>query len=276
MSLHEPARLVGADRQQREVDRPESLADLLEVAPYPVSPAKKIRRPSTSMTNPLHSARLRSKGVRAEKCCAGAAVTRSGECSACSHQSSSSMRRNPALRASRAFSRGVMSSGSKRRRSRSQRREIAVIVVIVAEKDDEIGGRSSTRTAGGADAARPDERQRARPLREHRIGEEVAGPGLNQERRMANEGDRGPRPGVERRRRLRLHRHRLRPRRPLLRDHLRDGRKRPAVRAGRIEEPLPVEMVARRSRSGLSGPAHRTAFNVAGRTKTTLITQKII
>jgi hypothetical protein len=37
---HEPARLVGADRQQRQVDARPSAADLGKVRGVPVSPAK--------------------------------------------------------------------------------------------------------------------------------------------------------------------------------------------------------------------------------------------
>ena len=73
------------------------------------------RERASKTTKPPHNARLRSNGVRAEKCCAGVSVTGSGASPACSHQSSSSMRRNPARRPRRPFPIGVTRSGSNRR-----------------------------------------------------------------------------------------------------------------------------------------------------------------
>ena len=62
---------------------------------YAESPAKKIRACPTATMKPPHNARLRSNGVRAEKCRAGVSVIGNGALPACCHQSSSSTRLMP-------------------------------------------------------------------------------------------------------------------------------------------------------------------------------------
>ena len=176
-ALHEPARLVGADRQQRQIDRAEPAAGCRgRSGAYAVSPAKKIRRSPDASTKPPQSARLRSNGVRAEKCCAGVSVIGSGTRrrvlppvelldpanAGRSHQT----RRFPA--ASRRC-------GSKRSASARSVAQIAVIVVVVAEQHDR--DRRQVVEANGRlpHAPRPEQVQRTGALGIDRVGEDVAG-----------------------------------------------------------------------------------------------------
>ena len=82
---------------------------------------------------PPHSARLRSNGVRDEKCCVGVSVTRREPLAVSCHQSSSSTWRMPADRTDRQLN-GITTSGSVSLSESPKRPQIAVIVMIVAEQ----------------------------------------------------------------------------------------------------------------------------------------------
>jgi hypothetical protein len=106
-------------------------------------------------------------------------------------------------------------------------------------KTIEIGGRSSNSIAGC----------RTRSLGVHRIGQDIPGGGLNQERRVANERDDGVGAIEDRRAVARLVDTRG-PRRPSREQHSGHCREWLPRHAIGIDEPLAVEMIALHSRHG--------------------------
>jgi hypothetical protein len=118
-----------------------------------------------------------------------------------------------------------------------------MVIVIVAEQDERNFRKQIEWNRWLPDAARPRERDRARALGIDRIGEDVAERRLDQEGRVADEGD-DRRGVIERCRRARDDRDVRGPRHTGLTQHARDLAKRLAVCARGIEERPPVEMVA--------------------------------
>ena len=113
--LHEPARLVRADRDERDVD-------LAAGATGSPGRADRIRCRLRSRSvfcravtaKPLHSVRLRSPMPRAEKCCAGVHDDLGADACVASHQSSSTTLRSPMRWRSRRLPSVVTKSGWKR------------------------------------------------------------------------------------------------------------------------------------------------------------------
>ena len=108
--LHEPPRLVGADRQEREINRPEPLPDVVEQARVCRVASEEIRTSLGANMKPPHKARFRSSSPRAEKCCAGVTMMGMAEDVASCHQSSSSTRRIPAGLTAPPFPEGLATS----------------------------------------------------------------------------------------------------------------------------------------------------------------------
>ena len=82
------------------------------------------------------------------------------------------------------------------RGQRADARVVEVVVVVVRDQHQIDVRQFGEREAGRDVALRPDEAERRRPLGEHRVGEDAQSAELRQHRRMADPGDR------------RLHRHR--------------------------------------------------------------------
>ena len=82
-----------------------------QCGPAPESPANRIEPASQPSMKPPHRARLRSNGVRAEKCRAGVAVMRSAFAVVACHQSSS-VAVMPSLASALALPRVVTKAGA--------------------------------------------------------------------------------------------------------------------------------------------------------------------
>ena len=125
-------------------------------------------------TNPPHSARLRSNGVRAEKCCAGVSVIGNGARAASCHQSSSSTLADAGRPQQSPIAERRDHQRTRAALERPQRAQVAVVVVIVAEQHDRDRRQVVETHRRRADPARADERQRAGAFRVHRIGQQIA------------------------------------------------------------------------------------------------------
>ncbi len=238
--LHEPARLVRANRKERQVDRSELTPDVAKDRRRIAAVSGEVDatvRP-TSIVNPLHSARLRSNGPRAEKCCAGVSRDRSRAAVPRCHQSSSSTGGCPLDRNESARCRAASRPADRTRRpAGASVAQVAVIVVIVAE-EHERDRRQITRTAPPARAPAWGRYRLNGPARRrvHRIGQDgftarvwisqVEWPTKVSDRSGA--GEAGGRRGATSTW--------ARPRRPRLAEQPRQRRERLAVRAGGIEE----------------------------------------
>ena len=158
---------------------------------YAVSPAKNICAPPAISTNPPHRARLRSSGLRAEKCCAGVRVIGSAEVFDSCHQSSSSTRRIPDDRTSAPFPRGVITTGIEALRELAERPQIAMVVMVVTEQHHRDGRQVVERHGRLPDSPRADHVQRTGALGVHGVGQDVPRRCLNQKRRVTDERDDG-------------------------------------------------------------------------------------
>ena len=159
------------------------------------------------------------------------------------HQSSSSMRRMPADRTRRSIAERCHDHWIEPLREPSQRRQIAVIVVVVTEQHRRDRRQVVEPHARLPDSPRSSPGHRARALGIHRIGQEVPGGGLDQERRMADERDRRGRT-VECRRHLRLNLDVYRPGRARLAQHPRNLGEWLSGGSGWIDESPAVEVIA--------------------------------
>jgi hypothetical protein len=95
----------------------------------------------------------------------------------------------PAARAKRPLPRGVTTSGSKACRKHAQRGQIAGVVVVVTEEHGRNRRQRVESDRGRPDAPRSQALPRAGVLRINRVGEDISGGGLNQERRVPDESD---------------------------------------------------------------------------------------
>ena len=115
---HEPAGLVRAYRQKRQIDRAEPRADLAKEIRVSRVAGEEEAANRHRRTKPPQSARLRSNGVRAEKCCAGVSMIGNGaELDRLLPPIQLLHASNPADRTRRPLPSGVMTIGSNRRAS---------------------------------------------------------------------------------------------------------------------------------------------------------------
>ena len=179
--LHEPARPVRADRQQREADGLESPRDLREV----IAPAR--------IAGEVHVARFRADHESAPQIAIAIGETARREM----------LRRNRGDDAARlppvelgridAVSphQGAVAERREDRRAcqASERRDVEMIVVIVADEHEIDRRKIFEADAGRPVSLRTDRADRRRALGPDRIGEDVHAVDLNQRRRMIDEGD---------------------------------------------------------------------------------------
>ena len=194
--------------------------------------------------NPPHSARFRSNGLRAEKCCAGVSVIGSAEVFASCHQSSSSTRRIPADRTSAPFP---------KRRHDERIEALARACGASADRSDRSGCDSAARSRSAASRRTRTAgcRTRRGPIRFsgparsgiHRVGQDVSCRRLNQKRRVTDERDDGG-GAVQRRRPSRRLVDTRRPRRSRLEQHPRNRREWLPGGAGRIDESSAIKVIA--------------------------------
>ena len=200
--LHEPARLVGADGHQGQVERTEPPADVAEERAIRGVAGEVDPRAGRLDHESAPQRTIAIEAARAEKCWAGVSVIGTGARFECCHQSSSSMRWKPVDATSRRLPSGVISSGIELRGEHRERVQVAMVVVVVAEQHDRDRRQVVEPDRRLPHALRSEAIERAGPLRIHRVGEDVAERGLDQERRVADEGD-VARGAVERRRQAR-------------------------------------------------------------------------
>ena len=191
---HEPARLVGADRQDGELERPVALARAAEIAGRRRSRNRRRNRccpPGASITNDAHSDMLRSDRLRADQCRVGTSVTATP---APSSTRSSQSKPSAAIAAIVIAHDGVVAERRDDARAMRggeprQRRDIEMIVVAVRHQHDVDRRQVGKRDAGIVDPLRPDEAERRRALRPDRIEQDIEARGLDQKAGVADIGD---------------------------------------------------------------------------------------
>src|SRR5205807_8747056 len=248
--FHEPAWLVGADREQRQIDRSEPRGNLPEmgavagIAGKQQTPAARLDQEPTPQ-----------RAVAVERAARGEMLRRRQR-----DRKRRGARALPPVEllditdARRLQQPAVAKRGHEPRMKpslqRSQGREIAVVVMIVTEQHERDGGQIVEAHARRPHAARARERNRARALRVHRIDQQADGADLDEKRGMTDERDRHV-VRADAGRPPRLDGERRRPAGARREQHARHPPEGLAIGAVGIVKPAPVEMGRHR---GLTGP----------------------